>query len=597
MPDRRLGLSAVLPAGLLDTTPMLAVCGWLLAAGLGWAWWRARRQARAQAELAAATGTAAARERAHLTAEQELLRASESRANGLFELGLVALADMDADSNLLRCNEEFAVGLGRSAETLAGRLLLDQVVPEERATVAAAIEAVAAGARERHQDLVRMRRSDGSTITVNLGLRRVGCGDDGAAHLVVAYVDMTEIMVLIDRLQEAKEEADAALAAKTDFLANVSHEVRTPMTAMLGYADLAEQEERDPAAVTRAFEAIRRHGRHLLAMLDDVIDLSQLEAGRCVIQARRFVLTELLDDVLAQGRVGATQKGLALELASVGRVPVYVHGDPMRLRQILQSLVANAIKFTAAGTVRLVAELRGADQPVLCLHVQDTGVGMSEAQCRALFRPFAQVDNSSTRRHGGLGIGLAIAKGVAQKLGAELSVRSRPGVGSTFTLALAPAAVRGAEFVDSLPAARAAARATAPPGAAGNEAKARILIAEDGADNQRLLRAILAKAGHAVTVVADGAEACRAIDDAIARGEPFDLVVMDMQMPVLDGYDAVAELRRRAVLVPVVACTAHALPEDRERCLAAGCTEYTTKPIDRRDLLEKVARCLTAASA
>lgn len=313
-------------------------------------------------------------------------------------------------------------------------------------------------------------------------------------------------------------------------------------------------------------------------------------------------LAGIIDDTLELMQARATGKGLSLSAESTSPVPIMVSTDPTRLRQILGNLVGNAIKFTEAGEVRIRVSCKlGApgQSAQLCLLVVDTGVGMSAAQLAMLFQPFSQGDSSMTRRFGGTGLGLVISKRLAQMLGGTIQVASEPGRGTTFRLLVDVGPVVADDLVPSLQEARQQPNEAEPlvdPARLPGPRSARVLVADDGPDNQRLLRAMLKKAGYQVQLADNGAMACELVAAAAREKQPFDLVVMDMQMPVLDGYAATQQLRAAGFVVPILACTAHAMAEDRQRCLEAGCTDYTTKPIQRSELLRKIARHLKPGS-
>ncbi|MHC4809215.1 MAG: ATP-binding protein [Planctomycetota bacterium] len=392
-------------------------------------------------------------------------------------------------------------------------------------------------------------------------------------------------------LRAAKELAEAANRAKSAFLANMSHEIRTPMTAILGFADLLM----DPAAADddRAdwAETIQRNGRHLLQLLSDILDVSRIEAGRLSVERVDVDPEAIAREAATVARAQATPKGLGLEVRTCGPLPPAIRTDPTRLTQILLNLLSNAIKFTPAGGVTLELEHEPAAGRMV-FRVIDTGIGMdADAVARiGRFSAFSQADQSTTRQFGGTGLGLSISHGLAELLGGGLSVASRPGKGSVFTAviddgltAAAAAAVATAEVTP------AAATEASGPVAAGPETLEglRILVAEDGPDNQRLIRFHLERASAVVSMVADGAAAVTAVLAAAPPDRP-DLILLDMQMPELDGHQTAAALRAAGVTTPIIALTAGAMADDRDRCLAAGCDEYLAKPFAGGDL---VARC------
>jgi len=397
-------------------------------------------------------------------------------------------------------------------------------------------------------------------------------------------------------LAAAKEQAEAFSRCKSEFLANMSHEIRTPMTAILGYADVLLEEgdlSRAPEHRIEAICTIQRNGNHLLQIINDILDLSKIEAGKMTVESAVCSPIQLLADVESLMRVRADAKGLALEFCWEGVLPETIRSDPTRVRQILVNLVGNAIKFTERGSVRVVARLIRGNHPQLEFDVVDSGVGMSARQTSRLFQAFSQADASTTRRFGGTGLGLVISKRLAQMLSGDITVvATAPGAGTTFRFTLAMDSLADAKLVSAggRPAHMVKDKLPAGTDAWINRLMGyRILLAEDGVDNQRLIAFVLQRAGAKVVTVENGQLAVDEAQAASHAGTPFDVILMDMQMPVMDGYQAVALLRAKAYRGPIIALTAHAMTGDRERCLAIGCDDYASKPIDRAKLIEQIA--------
>jgi signal transduction histidine kinase/CheY-like chemotaxis protein len=389
-------------------------------------------------------------------------------------------------------------------------------------------------------------------------------------------------------------QAEAATRAKSEFLANMSHEIRTPMTSILGYADLLYQDgdiERAPKARVQAIQTIQRNGEHLLGVINDILDLSKIEADQMSVERADLSPVKILLDVESLMQVRAQEKGISLRVEYATSIPHRIRGDSLRLRQILVNVLGNAIKFTETGGVRLVVRFVPGQRPRMEFDAIDSGIGMTPEQQQAVFRPFVQADTTMTRRFGGTGLGLTISKKFAQLLGGDLAiVESIADHGTTMrlTIPIEPAAAQRLFRPDHETLrenAEARQRSFTAPVLAG----VRVLLAEDGLDNQRLIRHVLTKASVEVDVVADGQAAIEAVR---MPGRRYDVVLMDMQMPVLDGYEATATLRASGYTRPIVALTAHAMTGDREKCLNVGCDDYATKPISRGALIEVVLRNL-----
>lgn len=404
----------------------------------------------------------------------------------------------------------------------------------------------------------------------------------------------TRIESIVERrTNEAMLRAEMANHAKSEFLANMSHEIRTPMTAILGFADLLSEDGNVHIAAEYRAETvntIKRASTHLMTIINDILDLSKIEAGKMTVESIDTSVIRVLHEVTSLMRPRAIGKGLKLETKLQSPIPEKVIGDPTRLRQVLLNLVGNAINFTDTGRVSIAARVKyEQDRALILFEVEDTGPGISPEQVEGLFTPFSQADTTVTRKYGGTGLGLTICHRLAEIMGGNVAmVRTAPGMGACFRLTLPLQPVAGAAMVNELDLVKAS--SSTEPKMLSVKLNGKILLAEDGLDNQRLIAFHLRKAGAVVDIADNGLIALTMIDQAIIDQSPYQLLLTDMQMPEMDGYMLARTLRNRNSDLPVVALTAHAMAEDRDKCLKAGCNDYTSKPIEKATLLEVCQR-------
>ena len=521
-------------------------------------------------------------------------RRALAQSHATLNQALGAMADgfllCDADDRVLRWNDRY-VGMFPWLQPV----LREGVPFRQLAEAAAPIAVPDGGASERaawvemrtrmHREANRAWEQDlGKGFVVAAVERRTS---DGGVVSVVRDITADE-----RRLRQATAAAEAANEAKSQFLANMSHEIRTPLNAVLGLNALMLG-GRLTSEQRRHAELIGNAGQLLLALINDILDLSKIEVGGMQLAEQPFNPARAAQEVLALLRERATEKGLDLTLTLAPELPDCVLADPVRVRQVMFNLVGNALKFTDQGRVAVSLSQRAADNGdvLLVLTVQDTGIGIPADALPHLFDRFTQADTSAARRHGGSGLGLAIAKEVAHIMGGGIEVSSQPQVGSTFVATLrcrpaAPAAPLLGVVDPGFEATQSPARLTL----AEPRRRLQVLVAEDNSVNQVLIQAILQRMGHWAEIAVDGLAAVRAV-----QREAHDLVLMDMQMPEMDGLDATRAIRRLpglACRVPIVAMTANARPEDRQACLDAGMDDYVSKPIDLHDLARAIERAM-----
>jgi len=454
--------------------------------------------------------------------------------------------------------------------------------PDDRA---AAVEFCACEVRagRNHRFQYRMIRADGTVVWMD-DFVTVDQTPGRPPLLRGVLVDITERKQAEKALIDAQERAELASRAKSEFLANMSHEIRTPLTSVLGYADMLREDGDASLAPQRRLEAIeiiKNAGQHLLTVINDILDLSKIEADRMTVESTPTNIGRVLLDVHTLLSQRAAARGIALSVNLTTPLPAQVMGDATRLRQILVNLAGNAVKFTRAGSVTINAgQRRTPAGDHLIIDVEDTGEGMTPQQAERIFAAFVQADARVTRVHGGTGLGLTISRRLARLMNGDVElVRTAPGRGSCFRLEVPLNAVAGCGVIDSLSHDSPQLPARADD---AQSLRGRILLAEDGPDNQRIIAWHLRRAGAEVDIADNGRAALAMLDRPGAR---YDLLLTDIQMPEMDGYALAAELRRRGSTLATVALTAHAMAEDRRRCADAGCDGYASKPIDRADLL------------
>ncbi|MFC3533326.1 EAL domain-containing protein [Vogesella facilis] len=523
----------------------------------------------------------------HSKATELALKANELRLSSMIETAMDGIITTDAALNIVVFNPAAERMFGYQAAQMIGRPL-DQLLPDGRAErhhqlmLSFADEAARAGGMATRSPRPLLgRRADGVPFPVEVS---ISYADNGGQPIYTAVVrDITERKAVEEellqlatsleyRVQErtrelevAREQAESANRAKSSFLANMSHEIRTPLNSVLGMAHLALQTRLD-ARQRDYLDKISVSGQHLLALINDILDFSKIEAGKLELDSGDFDLKALLEELRSLVAQRAQEKRLRLEIALAPQVPRYLRGDALRLRQVLLNLLSNAIKFTEQGQVQLQVTVQPDER--IGFSVRDSGIGMTPQVQARLFQSFQQADSSTSRKYGGTGLGLAISYQLVQLMGGCLQVSSQPEQGSEFGFSLALPAVPQAP----------------PPPAAPRPAQdyrrqlagKRVLLADDHPFNQQVAAELLQAVGIKVSIAADGNEAL-----ALAHRQTFDAVLMDMQMPNLDGVEASRQLRREPAFdqLPIIAMTANVATEDRQRCLHAGMNDFVGKPV------------------
>lgn len=388
-------------------------------------------------------------------------------------------------------------------------------------------------------------------------------------------------------LAAARDVAEVANQAKTDFLAHMSHEIRTPIGAILGFTEMLQRGKHGLHEEQRQhLSRVQSNGTHLLELLNDLLDLSKIEAGQLSVECIEANPFRLLSDILASLESRAIDKGISLSMSIYDHIPELIQTDPTRLRQIITNLIGNAIKFTSDGGVEVLIECLPREER-LRIHIKDSGVGIPAAAQANVFEPFQQADESVNRNFGGTGLGLPISRKLARALGGDISVASAAGKGSTFTVTISTGSLEDVRMLNATEAISQTSQSEIAECVEVDLAGVSILIADDILANREFLSHTLNGAGAYVQTAEDGQEAV----DAWRAGN-FDLILMDMRMPIMDGYEAVAVLRQKGAEIPIVALTANGMTEDEERCQSVGCTSYLTKPISMDALLVEIAKLL-----
>ncbi len=524
------------------------------------------------------------------------LQQSEQRFRTLADSAADPIYLVDLKGRLLDVNQQACRTLGYTREQLLQMSLAEVNIQYQQDKLSALLReqwiTLKAGEQLTLEGL--HRRKDGSTFPVELKLAAVE--KDGQELILAIARDISVRKEAEEELKRAKEAAEQTNQAKSDFLANMSHEIRTPMNAIIGMAHLALQTGLS-SKQQDYLSKIHSSAHALLEIINDILDFSKIEAGKLTMEGVTFNLEEILKDTSDMLLPTAHDKGLAFTLKLSPELPSWLVGDPLRLRQVLINLMSNAIKFTKSGKILVSADVMTEDSEHVTIRfsVQDTGIGMTQAQVERLFEPFAQGDTSMTRQYGGTGLGLSISQQIVHMMGGEIEVESEPGRGSTFSFTVTLMRPEAASKNSPSPVVRLHGGADSQQGHAPvNLSGVRVLLAEDNEINQQVARGLIELTGASVTAVENGRSAVQRLQE-----EKFDVVLMDIQMPEMDGYTATHQIRSRPELqtLPIIAMTAHAMNEHREEALRAGMNDYVSKPIDPQSLWDTLERWVVPRGA
>lgn len=497
----------------------------------------------------------------------------------------ILVAQLDKDERFLFANDSFCDWFQRDPREMK-KLTFRDVLGEDRYPANKVfIDKALAGETVSYE---RKSESGSREAILNINFVPEYDPEKRVKGFIIVAGDVTKYKDIETQLKSAKEEAEVANETKSAFLANMSHEIRTPLGAVIGFSELMADNQMSPSEKLNTIEIIKRNGKLLSTIINDILDLSKVEAGKLEIERVDVQLRELLNEMLTLINLEASGKGIKLIVSSEGVVPQIIQTDPTRLRQILFNIVGNAIKFTAKGSVSITVKLAPSDVSKLLFIVKDTGTGIAPEQADRLFSPFTQADVTTTRRFGGTGLGLVLSKKLANALGGDVILKeSQLGKGSTFVISIDHGQSKEVFFENMEDPQKIKANVIefTPRDHAALLSRYQILVVDDSADNLALVKRILTLAGAKVETANNGKEG---VEKAL-KGD-FSFVLMDLQMPEMDGFEATQKLRDSGFDRPIIALTAHAMKEERKRCLDSGFTDHLTKPVDKEALFRALGQ-------
>ena len=506
---------------------------------------------------------------------------NEARFRAISEAAPLGIFVTDSDGNYIYTNQQFQRISGQSAEESFGSGWLRAIPEEDRERVASSWYAATKTAKP-FEEIHRFIRSNGEIAWASVKAAAVN-STDTVSGWVGTVEDITARRQADADLFAAKQSAEAAMHAKGQFLANMSHEIRTPLTAIIGFAEALRDEKRQHPEDLHCLDVILNNGRHLLEVINGILDLSKIDAGALQIEQTQFNLIELIEDVRMMFAPRIAEKAISFSVNYEWPLPAEIHSDALRLKQVLINLLSNAIKFTERGWIELRV-MYDESKRTLRFVVADSGIGIENSQLQNLFLPFSQANESITRQYGGTGLGLNISAHLVHALGGEIFVSSEESKGSIFSFYILPEQRNAVKLIHAMPVdeVRASRSSTPRPKISG-----RVLFADDALDNRRLVDHLLRKAGADPILVEDGQQAI----DAALHGA-FDLILLDVQMPNVDGLSAARAMRQAGIRTPIVSLSAGAMTSDVLKAIEAGCSMHLAKPFSRESFYEMLKKFL-----